>query len=265
MTVNLAAELAARGAAVGIIDADIYGFSVPMMLGMVDEAGRAPRLVREGTRIVPPSAHGVRVISASMLVRDSETAVSWRGPMLQKALRQFVTETDFGALDFLFVDMPPGTGDVAMAISSLLVDAEVLVVTTPQPVATEVAIRSAQLPMQMRQTLIGVVENMSSGGGSTGEETDELFGSGGGRRIAERLTGLSSVEVPLLASIPLSLELRRCGDRGMPIVIADPSNEASLAYASLADAILDRPRALAGRRLPLMDVSNTQATGALRE
>ena len=257
VTVNLAAEFAARGAAVGIIDADIYGFSVPMMLGMVDSAGSSPRLFRDGARVIPPSMHGVQAISASMLVKDSETAVSWRGPMLQKALRQFVQETDFGALDFLFIDMPPGTGDVEMAMNSLLRDAELLVVTTPQPVAAEVAIRSAQMPMQLRRPIVGVVENMFTEEDLTGGGSDGLFGSGGGARIAARLSELSSVEVPLLASIPLSLELRRSSDRGLPIVIADPTNEASIAFASLADAILDRPGSLVRKHLPLMDVSKT--------
>ncbi|HWR84527.1 MAG TPA: P-loop NTPase [Rhodoglobus sp.] len=229
LTANLAVSLAARGLAVGVIDADVFGFSIPGLLGL---GGAKPTKV--GDMILPPVAFGVKAISIGMFV-DPGKAVSWRGPMLHRTMQQFLTDVYFGDLDVLLLDLPPGTGDIAISLGQLLPHAEVLVVTTPQPAAAEVAERSGLAARQLGQTVIGVVENMSGG----------VFGSGGGAGLAERLG------TPLLASVPLSGDLRQGGDDGMPVVLAAPGDPAALAIAGLADALAVRPRGLAGRSLGL--------------
>jgi ATP-binding protein involved in chromosome partitioning len=230
LTANLAVALAAQGLKVGLVDADVFGFSIPGILGL----GPEDRPTKVGDLMMPPSAHGVSVISIGMFV-DASTAVSWRGPLLHRTIQQFLTDVWFGDLDVLLLDLPPGTGDVAISIGQLLPHAEVLVITTPQPAAADVAERSGLVARQTGQTVIGVVENM----------TGELFGSGGGDAVAARL------DVPVLARIPLSVPLREGGDAGAPVVLADPTDPAAAAILSLADTLAARGRDLTSRKLPL--------------
>ena len=233
LTANLAVALAAPapdgpGLRVGLVDADVFGFSIPGILGV---AGAVP--TRVGDMILPPIAHGVKVISIGMFVEPS-TAVSWRGPLLHRTLQQFLTDVWFGDLDVLLLDLPPGTGDIAISLGQLLPHAEVVVVTTPQPAAADVAERSGLVARQTGQTVIGVVENMSGG----------VFGSGGGAALAERLG------VPELATVPLSGALREDGDAGSPAVLAHPADPASVAITQVAATLASRARGLAGKPLP---------------
>jgi ATP-binding protein involved in chromosome partitioning len=230
LTANLAVALAAQGLKVGLVDADVFGFSIPGILGLGPEA----KPTKVGDLMMPPTGHGVQVISIGMFV-DGSTAVSWRGPLLHRTIQQFLTDVWFGDLDVLLLDLPPGTGDVAISIGQLLPHAEVLVVTTPQPAAAEVAERSGLVARQTGQTVIGVIENM----------TGELFGSGGGDAVAGRLG------VPVLARIPLSVPLRAGGDVGAPVVLSSPGDPAAVAILELAATLTARGRDLPGRKLPL--------------
>ena len=246
LTANLAVALAARGLRVGLVDADVFGFSIPGILGI---AGSKPTRVNE--MILPPVAHGVKVISIGMFVDTSTAAgaaVSWRGPMLHRTIQQFLTDVYFGDLDVLLLDLPPGTGDVAISIGQLLPQAEVLVVTTPQPAAAEVAERSAIVARQTGQKVIGVVENMAGLAQPDGSIL-HLFGEGGGDEVARRLSADSPAPVPVLASIPLSIPLRAGGDAGAPVVLSDPTDPAAAAITGLADALVSLGRGLAGRKL----------------
>ena len=237
VTANLAVALAARGLRVGLVDADVFGFSIPGILGI---AGAKPTQV--GDMILPPIAHGVKVVSIGMFV-DGQAAVSWRGPLLHRTIQQFLTDVWFGDLDVLLLDLPPGTGDIAISLGQLLPQAEVVVVTTPQPAAAEVAERSGLVARQTGQTVIGVVENMAGLAQPDGTVL-ELFGSGGGDDLAARLG------VPVLARIPLSVALRAGGDAGEPIVLSDPGDPAARAILALADALATRERGLSQRHLP---------------
>lgn len=252
LTANLAVGLAARGLAVGLIDADVHGFSIPALLGLVDAEGRPPAPTRIDDLMLPPVAFGVKAISIGMfLPRDQpvSAAVAWRGPMLHRTVQQFLTDVYFGDLDILLIDMPPGTGDVAISVGQLLPHAEVLVVTTPQTAASDVAVRSGLVAAQTGQRVIGVVENMAAMTLPDGSVLD-LFGAGGGAAVAASLSG-GGHDVPLLASVPLSVGLRRGGDEGVPIVVADPDDPAARAITAVADALARAPRGLAGRSLPL--------------
>ncbi|MBT2498916.1 Mrp/NBP35 family ATP-binding protein [Agromyces sp. ISL-38] len=255
ITANLAVALAARGLSVGLVDADVHGFSIPGLLGLVDEAGVAARPTRVDEMILPPVAHGVKVISIGMFVEPSEpggrassVAVAWRGPMLHRTLNQFLTDVYFGDLDVLLVDLPPGTGDVAISLGQLLPNAEVVVVTTPQPAAADVAERSGVVARQTGQRIVGVVENMA-GFVQPGGEVLDLFGSGGGALVAERLSEGQTAPVPLIASVPLSIALRQGGDAGTPVVIAAPDDPAARAIEHIAAHLAALPRELEGRRL----------------
>jgi ATP-binding protein involved in chromosome partitioning len=255
ITANLAVALAARGLSVGLVDADVHGFSIPGLLGLVDAQGNAARPTRVDEMILPPVAHGVKVISIGMFVeptepggRASSVAVAWRGPMLHRTLNQFLTDVYFGDLDVLLVDLPPGTGDVAISLGQLLPNAEVVVVTTPQPAAADVAERSGVVARQTGQRIVGVVENMS-GYAEPGGGVIELFGSGGGAIVAERLSEGQSEPVPLLASVPLSIALRQGGDEGTPVVLAAPDDPAARAIEEVAARLAALPRSLGGRRL----------------
>jgi ATP-binding protein involved in chromosome partitioning len=223
VTVNLAVTLAKRGHEVGLLDADVYGFSVPGMLGVEDSP------FPEGDRIVPPVQHGVRCMSLGFFVDDA-TPVIWRGPMLHKALEQFVGDVVWGNLDYLVIDMPPGTGDVAMSMAQYLPNSEVYVVTTPQPAAQRVAQRSGTMARQVNLSVRGVIENMSWFTGDDGKRY-HLFGEGGGEALAGQL------DVDLLGRIPLLPELREGGDTGAPIVVTAPDSEAAFAFDQLAAAI----------------------------
>ena len=251
LTANLAVALAARGLSVGLIDADVHGFSIPGLLGLVDAEGRTQRPTRIDELIVPPIAYDVKTVSIGMFLREGEerSAVAWRGPMLHRTVQQFLTDVFFGDLDILLVDMPPGTGDVAISVGQLLPHAEVVVVTTPQAAASDVAIRSALVARQTGQTVAGVIENMAGLVLPDGTIID-LFGTGGGDRVAQTLSEGGST-VPLLASIPLSTSLREDADAGIPVVIAHPDDPAAQAITALAGAMAVQPRGLSGRSLPL--------------
>ncbi|MBD8703072.1 P-loop NTPase [Frigoribacterium sp. CFBP 13712] len=250
VTANLAVSLAARGLAVGIVDADVYGFSIPGLLGLVGDDGASVKPTQVDDMILPPVAHGVKVISIGMFVDDASTAVAWRGPMLHRTIQQFLTDVYFGDLDVLLLDLPPGTGDVAISVGQLLPHAEVLVVTTPQPAAADVAERSGVVARQTGQRLLGVVENMAGLPQADGSVL-ELFGSGGGAETARRLSTGQDEPVTVLASVPLSLALREGGDAGTPVVLAAPSDPAARAIEALADRLAVRERGLAGRKLGL--------------
>ena len=223
VTVNLAISLARAGYDVGILDADVYGFSVPKMLGIDQD----PVII--GDLVVPPTAHGVRCLSMGFFVAD-DTPVIWRGPMLHKALEQFLVDAFWGEPDFLLVDMPPGTGDVTLSLGQYLSKTEVYVVTTPQPAAQRVAQRSAYAARKLKLAVRGVIENMSWFTGDDGTRY-ELFGAGGGAELAGELG------VPLLGQVPLVPALRAGGDDGVPVTAADPGSEASAAFAALAERI----------------------------
>jgi ATP-binding protein involved in chromosome partitioning len=243
VTVNLAAALAARGLAVGVIDADIYGHSVPRMLGV---SGR-PTQVED--MIMPPQANGVKVISIGMFTAGN-AAVVWRGPMLHRALQQFLADVYWGDLDVLLLDLPPGTGDVAISLAQLLPNAEILVVTTPQVAAAEVAERAGGIALQTHQRLVGVVENMSWLDLPDGSRM-EIFGSGGGAMVAESLSRLVGAEVPLLGQIPLDTRVRETGDAGKPIVLDSPTAPAAKALSAIADRLAVRRESLLGKPLGL--------------
>lgn len=241
VTVNLAAAMAARGLSVGVLDADIYGHSVPRMLGTDQRPTQVERM------IMPPVAHDVKVISIAMFTQGN-TPVVWRGPMLHRALQQFLADVFWGDLDILLLDLPPGTGDVAISIAQLIPNAEILVVTTPQPAAAEVAERAGSIALQTRQRIAGVVENMSWLELPDGSKMD-LYGSGGGQIVADNLTRAVGASVPLLGQIPIEQELRESGDEGTPIVLRNPESPAAKALLGVADKLAVRRRGLAGMSL----------------
>ncbi|WP_309127965.1 Mrp/NBP35 family ATP-binding protein [Microbacterium sp.] len=245
LTANLAVALARQGLRVGLVDADVHGFSIPGLLGIAP--GTQPTRIDD--LMLPPVAHEVKTVSIGMFLREGEAVVAWRGPMLHRTVQQFLTDVFFGDLDVLLIDMPPGTGDVAISIGQLLPHAEVLVVTTPQPAAADVAIRSGLVARQTGQRVIGVVENMAAFALEDGTVLD-LFGSGGGSAVASALSA-DGEDVPLLGSVPLSPALRRGGDVGVPVVLGDPEDAAAREIVRLAEAIAGRGRRLAGRALPL--------------
>ncbi|GAA2707798.1 iron-sulfur cluster carrier protein [Actinoplanes palleronii] len=244
VTVNLAAALAKRGLSVGVVDADIYGHSVPRMLG-VDS-----RPTRVEDMIMPPQAHGVKVISIGMFT-SGNAAVVWRGPMLHRALQQFLADVYWGDLDVLLLDLPPGTGDVAISLAQLLPNAEILVVTTPQMAAAEVAERAGAIALQTHQRLVGVVENMSWLELPDGSRM-EVFGAGGGETVAASLTKTVGARVPLLGQIPLDTRVREAGDAGTPIVLAEPESPAAKALDAIADQLAIRRESLVGKPLGLL-------------
>jgi ATP-binding protein involved in chromosome partitioning len=241
VTVNLAAAMANKGLSVGVVDADIYGHSVPRMLGAAD----LPTKVDE--MILPPQAHGVKVISIGMFT-PGNTPVVWRGPMLHRALQQFLADVFWGDLDVLLLDLPPGTGDIAISTAQLIPNAELLVVTTPQQAAAEVAERAGAISLQTRQRLVGVVENMSWMDMPDGSRL-ELFGSGGGQQVADSLTKSIGSPVPLLGQIPIDTRLREGGDAGVPLVLSAPQSAAGEALRAVADRLTVRARGLAGMSL----------------
>ena len=246
VTVNLALALAKQGLKIGIVDADIYGHSVPAMLGVADSR---PTQVED--LIMPvPTASGVSVISIGMLKPRRDQVVAWRGPMLDRALVQMLSDVYWGDLDALLLDLPPGTGDVAISLGQHLPNAEVLVVTTPQEAAAEVAERAGTMASMMHQRVVGVVENMSYLSLPDGS-TLEVFGSGGGARVAETLSTRFGYDVPLLGQIPLDLALREGGDAGKPIVDSDPTSPAARVLTDIATMLAGRGRGLAGLQLGL--------------
>jgi ATP-binding protein involved in chromosome partitioning len=250
VTVNLARALAAAGHKVGILDADIYGHSVPAMLGVADAR---PTAVED--MIMPVPARGLKVISIGMLKPRRDQVVAWRGPILDRALTQMLADVYWGDLDFLLIDLPPGTGDVAISLGQKLSNAEVLVVTTPQAAAAEVAERAGTMASMMNQHVIGVVENMSHLMITCPDcgkvHSYDIFGTGGGINVASALSTRLGYAVPLLAQIPLDPQLRASGDSGVPLVEADGEQPAAVALNSLADMLGKRGRNLLGKQLGL--------------
>ena len=243
ITANLAAALAQEGLKVGVVDADIYGFSIPRMLGVT----HAPTQVDD--MILPPIASEVKVISIGMFVPGNQPVV-WRGPMLHRALQQFLGDVFWGDLDVLLLDLPPGTGDIAISIAQLIPNSEILVVTTPQQAAAEVAERAGSIAMQTHQRLVGVIENMSWLELPDGSR-QEIFGSGGGQSVADSLTRTMGADVPLLGQIPLDVSLREGSDNGAPAVLSNPDGAAAVALRGIARGLATRSRGLAGRSLGL--------------
>ncbi len=244
VTVNLAVAMAAAGHKVGLVDADIYGHSVPRMLGLTN-----PPTMVEGM-IMPPQAHDVAAISMLPFKPGGVSQpVAFRGPMLHRALEQFLADVWWGDLDVLLLDLPPGTGDIAMSTAQLLPNAELLVVTTPQTAAAEVAVRAGMLGKQTHQRVIGVIENMSSFPCPHCGEPMDLFGVGGGSLAAERLSQEMETKIPLLGRVPFDVRLREGGDTGRPLVLDEPESPAGAALRSLADRLVSRPRGLVGMSL----------------
>jgi ATP-binding protein involved in chromosome partitioning len=244
VTVNLAAAMAQKGLTVGVLDADIYGFSVPRMLGVTH------RPTQVESMIMPPSAHGVKVISIGMFTKDNAPVV-WRGPMLHRALEQFLSDVYWGDLDVLLMDLPPGTGDVAISVAQLVPSAEILVVTTPQLAAQEVAERAGAIALQTHQRIAGVVENMSYLECPHCDEKIDVFGAGGGQAVAASLSTRLGASVPLLGQVPIDVRLREGGDSGQPLVLSDPGATASKAMLEIAETLSGKPRGLAGMSLGL--------------
>jgi ATP-binding protein involved in chromosome partitioning len=244
VTANLAAALAADGKKVGVLDADVWGYSQPRMLGV---GGERPK-VNEERKLIPITAHdGITVMSIGFFV-EQDAAVVWRGPMLHKALQQFLEDVAWGALDYLLIDLPPGTGDVSMTLAQLLPQAKFVIVTTPQPVAQKVAARSAEMAAKLKLEIAGVIENMSGFVTPSGERF-QIFGEGGGQLLAEQL------DVPLLAKIPLTMPLREQSDSGLPLVIANPDDPAAQALRHGARGLI----ALSPIELPVMQAPSPAA------
>ena len=237
ITANLTVALAAQGFSVGLIDADIFGYSIPGQLGIVDRPTRLDEM------ILPPVAFGVKVISIGMFVEGSQ-AVAWRGPMLHRTIEQFLKDVFWGQLDYLLIDMPPGTGDVAISLGQALPTARSLVVTTPQAAASEVALRSGAVGLQTGQSVFGVIENMSWLEQPDGTRL-ELFGAGGGAEVAKALDSV------LLGQVPLSIPLREGSDRGKPVVLENLLDPAAVAITALAKKLTEAKLGLKGKRLPL--------------
>lgn len=253
VTVNLAMALAARGRSVGVLDADIYGHSVPAMLGIGDAR---PTSVED--MIMPVPTNGLKVISIGMMKPRRDQVVAWRGPILDRALTQMLADVYWGDLDFLLLDLPPGTGDVAISLGQKLPNAEVVVVTTPQQAASEVAERAGTMASMMNQRVVGVVENMSylqvSCPHCGTEHRYDVFGTGGGAQVAANLSSRLGYPVPLLAEVPLDPKVREGGDEGVPIVVQNPDSPAATALSGLADQLARRGRNLAGKQLGLAPI-----------
>jgi ATP-binding protein involved in chromosome partitioning len=246
VTVNLAAAMAEQGLRVGVVDADVYGFSVPRMLGVEQ------RPTQVDDMILPPVSHDVKVISIGMFVPGNQPVV-WRGPMLHRALQQFLADVFWGDLDILLLDLPPGTGDIAISVAQLIPTAEILVVTTPQQAAAEVAERAGSIALQTHQRIAGVIENMSWLELPDGTR-QEIFGSGGGQAVADSLSRSVGAPVALLGQIPLDIRVREGGDAGTPVVLAAPDSPAGVSLRGIARGIASRARGLAGRSLGLSPV-----------
>lgn len=241
VTANLAAAMAKNGVKVGVLDADIYGFSIPRMLGVEGQPTRVDSM------LLPPISHEVKVVSIGMFVPPGQPVV-WRGPMLHRALEQFLTDVYWGDLDVLLLDLPPGTGDIAISVAQLLPNSSILTVTTPQVAAAEVAERSGSIALQTGQKLAGVVENMAWLEQPDGSKL-EIFGSGGGEAVSASLSKMTGTDVPLIGQIPLDIDLRADGDAGVPVVLAHPESPAAQALTEIALSLAHSERGLAGLRL----------------
>lgn len=247
VTVNLAIALANSGFSVGILDADVYGHSIPRLAGV---AGIRPTVIDQ--LFIPVEGYGVKVVSMEMFKPDRADPIAYRGPLLHRVLEQLLTDAYWGDLDFLLLDLPPGTGDIAISLAQLIPNSELLVVTTPQVAASEVAERAGRIAHQLKQRIIGVVENMSAAPCPHCGEAIDLFGRGGGEESAKRLSTLVGADVPLIAQIPFDIELRSGGDDGKPIVSTAPDCAAAKAFTALASLLAQRSDSLVGRRLGIL-------------
>ncbi len=247
VTVNLAAALAAAGLSVGLLDADIYGHSVPRMLGVRNRPTQVEQM------IMPPEAHGVRAISSGMLKKGNEP-LPLRGPILHRLLQQFLADVYWGDLDILLMDLPPGTGDVAISAAHLVPGSELIVVTTPQPASAEVAERAGSLASQLHQRVVGVIENMAYLPCPHCGERIEVFGAGGGKAVADTLTRVTGTQVPILGEVPIDTRLREAADAGVPLVLSDPDAPAAQQLRKIAEYLAGRSRSLSGRQLGLTPV-----------
>jgi len=246
LTVNLAVAAAASGLSVGILDADVYGHSVPRLMGILDQ-----RPTSIDQFFIPIEKYGVKVVSMEMFKPNREDPIAYRGPLLHRVLEQLMTDAYWGALDLLLLDLPPGTGDIAISLGQLVPQSEIIVVTTPQIAAAEVAERAGRIAQQMKQSVLGVVENMSESPCPHCGEMIALFGSGGGEETSRRLSALAGKQVPLLAKIPFDIRLRDGGDEGIPAVLSEDSTPTTKAIGELLENISVRPRSLAGVPLSL--------------
>lgn len=244
VTVNLAAALSARGFKVGVLDADVYGHSIPRLFGI---EGQRPTAIDQ--TFIPVEVRGIKVVSIEMFKPDRADPVAYRGPLLHRVLEQLLSDAYWGDLDFLLLDLPPGTGDIAISLGQLIPASEIIVVTTPQIAAAEVAERAGRIAHQLKQHIIGVVENMSVFIDETSKKEVALFGTGGGEETARRLSVLVGSDVPLVGKIPFDIELRQGGDSGAPIVWEKPDSQAAQQFFSIVDQLAPRKKSLLGVRL----------------
>lgn len=244
VTVNLAAALSARGFKVGVLDADVYGHSIPRLFGI---EGQRPTAIDQ--TFIPIEINGIKVVSIEMFKPDRADPVAYRGPLLHRVLEQLLSDAYWGDLDFLLLDLPPGTGDIAISLGQLIPASEIVVVTTPQIAAAEVAERAGRIAHQLKQHIIGVIENMSAYSDPISGQKVELFGEGGGAETAKRLSTLVGVDVPLVGKIPFEIELRTGGDSGKPIVQSNPESAAAKEFFKIVDALAPRKKSLLGVRL----------------
>ena len=241
LTVNLAVAAAQKGLRVGILDADVYGHSVPRLMGLM---GQRPTAIDQ--MFIPLEAFGVKTVSMEMFKPERSDPVAYRGPLLHRVLEQLLSDAYWGDLDLLFIDLPPGTGDLAISLGQLIPGSEIVVVTTPQIAAAEVAERAGRIAHQIKQQLVGVIENMSDFPCPNCGEPISLFGTGGGEATAARLSQLLGAEVPLLGKVPFNSDLRTGGDNGIPVILAQPSSPASSAILEIIDRLVVRKRSLLG-------------------
>ncbi len=244
VTVNLAAALTSRGFKVGVLDADVYGHSIPRLLGI---EGQRPTAIDQ--TFIPVEVNGIKVVSIEMFKPDRADPVAYRGPLLHRVLEQLLSDAYWGDLDFLLLDLPPGTGDIAISLGQLIPASEIVVVTTPQIAAAEVAERAGRIAHQLKQHIIGVIENMSAFQDPATGAKVALFGEGGGAETAKRLSTLVGADVPLVAQIPFEIQLREGGDNGQPIVWQHPESQAAQQFFQVVDALAPRKKSLLGVRL----------------
>lgn len=251
VTVNLGVAFAKKGLQVGILDADVYGHSIPRLMGLM---GQRPTAIDQ--LFIPLESFGVKVVSMEMFKPERSDPVAYRGPLLHRVLEQLLSDAHWGDLDVLLIDLPPGTGDLAISLGQLIPNSEIVVVTTPQIAAAEVAERAGRIAHQIHQRVIGVIENMSEYGCPTCGEKIALFGAGGGEETSKRLSALVGIDVPLLGKIAFNPELRTGGDEGVPLVQAAPESESAQTILAIAEILLKRSKSLVGVRLGISPESN---------
>ncbi|MEY4969906.1 MAG: hypothetical protein RLZZ277_137 [Actinomycetota bacterium] len=246
LTTNLAVAAAQKGLRVGILDADVYGHSIPRLMGLI---GQRPTAIDQ--MFIPLEAYGVKVVSMEMFKPERSDAIAYRGPLLHRVLEQLLSDAYWGDLDILFIDLPPGTGDLAISLGQLIPTSEILVITTPQVAAAEVAERAGRIAHQIHQRVIGVIENMSAISCPKCGEEMALFGEGGGEETSKRLTTLVGADVPLMGKVPFNVDLREGGDQGAPVVVSAPESASAQAISAIVDKLVIRQGSLLGVRLGL--------------